>query len=197
MVSLGGTASYHEDMFPQHLPLAERQLLASKYTALPAEFKSKTGDEVVTPDNFDKWFATHINLSVRWVLQEQFSGSGRLSLTAHQQQLPVLFPVDLRYGWDLRQHDHRNNLDLVRERFKPLVKFSSPDCRLWTAMTNTKPTSEVNTDRKKELPMLEWLYGDNCQQAKLGLGYINENGLRSQIWTQSPLRKTVIFMATK
>ena len=131
---------------------------------------------MVAPSNFDQWFATHIKLSIRWVLQEQFSGSGRISLTAHQQQLPVLFPVDLRYGWDLRLQDHRNKLSLVQQKLKPLTKFSSPDCRLWAAMTNTRPKSEVNTDRKTELPMLEWLHCDNCQQAKLGLGYINEMG---------------------
>ena len=37
--------------------------------------------------------------------------------------------------------------------------------------------------------MLEWLHLDNVAQAKAGRGYFNENGLRSQIWTQSPLKK--------
>ena len=30
---------------------------------------------------------------------------------------------------------------------------------------------------------------DNASQAKLGHGYGNENGLRSHIWTKSPLAK--------
>ena len=37
--------------------------------------------------------------------------------------------------------------------------------------------------------MLEWLHHDNIVQNQDGHGYINENGLRSQLGTQFPLKQ--------
>ena len=55
-------------------------------------------------------------------------------------------------------------------------------------MSNAHPQKDkLAKDRKEEFGMLDWLHNDNKRQNRKGLGYINENGLRSQIWTQSPL----------
>ena len=74
--------------------------------------------------------------------------------------------------------------------FRPLVIFSAPDCRHWTAMSNAHPDKvALQKHRQAESPMLDWLQRSNRTQASKGHGYINENGLLSQIWTQSPLQK--------
>ena len=126
------------------------------------------------------------------------SGSGRVSYVAYATGLSVLFPVDLRYGWDLTLPEHRKMLEQVQNHFKPIVKFSAPDCRHWTAMSNAHPDKDqLAKDRKLETPMLEWLHQDNQKQAKLGHGYANENGLRSQIWSQSPLSKNTSIVGNK
>ncbi|CAK0902456.1 unnamed protein product, partial [Prorocentrum cordatum] len=77
----------------------------------------------------------------------------------------------------------------VQTVFKPIVKLSSPDCRLWTAMSNMRGAGVAAAERQAEFPMLEWLYHDNVVQDRDGHGYVNENGLRSQLWTQSPLKQ--------
>ena len=65
-------------------------------------------------------------------------------------------------------------------------------------MSNAHPNKEqLAKDRRLEIPMLEWLFQDNQKQAKLGHGYVNENGLRSQIWSQSPLSKNTSIQGNK
>ena len=88
--SWGGNR-YETDQLPSYL--------TARYVYFPEEFYTKSGIDVVTPGTFDVWFEAHKDLPCRWVLHERWSGSGRLSLAAARGQLPVLFPVDVRYGW--------------------------------------------------------------------------------------------------
>ena len=152
----------------------------------------------MTPENFSEWFAAHQHLKIAFHLQGQMSGSGRVSYVAYATGLSVLFPVDLRYGWDLTVPAHRKMLGQVQNHFKPVVKFSSRDCRHWTAMPNAHPNKEqLAKDRRLEVPMLEWLFQDSQKRAKLGRGYAVESGLRSQICFQSPLSKNTSIPGNK
>ena len=55
-------------------------------------------------------------------------------------------------------------------------------------MSNAHPDKQaLRKERDSETSMLKWVVSDNRAQAEMGHGYINENGLRSQIWSQSPL----------
>ena len=178
---------YKDDIFPKHFIAEQIKDYKKKYLNIKEEFYSVTKNLVVTPDNFKDWFQAHKHIKT-WCLQEQFSGSGRLSAQAFKAGLSVLFPVDLRYGWDMKHPPHRKLIDSVQSHFNIICKFSAPDCRLWTAMSNAHPNKEkLERDRQSEFPMLDWLHNDNKRQQRKGLCYINENGLRSQMWTQTPL----------
>ena len=178
---------YTDDKFPKHFTEAQAKDYTKKYKNIKEEFYTKTKRLVVTPENFPDWFRAQKHIKT-WALQEQFSGSGRLSSCAFNTGLSVLFPVDLRYGWDMKYPPHRKLIDQVQAHFTITCKYSAPDCRLWTAMSNAHPNKDkLSQDRKDEFGMLDWLHHDNKKQNSKGLGYVNENGLRSQIWTQSPL----------
>ena len=108
---------------------------------------------------------------------------GRLSLAAARGQLPVLFPVDVRYGWDSENAEHRVLLNKVQDHFKPFLIHSSP-----------LPSSVVTggTSDKKEWydgGMLTWLLDTNKQQADRGLGFINGKDIGSQIWKRHTVVK--------
>ena len=113
-----------------------------KYVNIKEEFYTKTKQLVVTPQNFAAWFEAHQHIQT-WVLQEQFSGSGRLSTAAFNYGLSVLFPVDLRYGWDMKHQPHCKLIDKVQSHFTIVCKYSAPDCRLWTAMSNAHPVNRL------------------------------------------------------
>ncbi|CAK0911207.1 unnamed protein product, partial [Prorocentrum cordatum] len=103
--------------------------------------------------------------------------------------LTVLFPVGYRYSWGTINSMHRNYISKVQTISKPIGKPSSPECRLWTAMCNVRRAGAAAAERQDEVPMLKWLFNDNVTQDGDGHGYINENGFRSQIWVQSPLKQ--------
>ena len=187
MLSGWGSGKYSGDTFPHDMSDEQVSQLKKRYRHVREEFYTKTGMDVVTPDNVEDFVNRHKTLGIRWALQEQFSGSGRTSAEAVSRGISTLFPIDLRYGWDLRNPEHQRKIDQVRENLRPLVKMSSPDCRLWSCATNANDKSVLQAGRHEEVGMLEWLVQDNAAQAKGGRGYINENGLTSHIWTQSPL----------
>ncbi|CAK0855905.1 unnamed protein product [Prorocentrum cordatum] len=150
---------YMEDTFPDYLTSENVAWLKQRYKDTPKEFYTETGYEVVAPTNFDK------------------------------SRLTVLFPVGYRYGWDLMNPEHRKMLSKVQAVFKPIVKLSAPDCRMWTAMSNKRGAGVAAAERQAEFPKLERLHRDNVVQDRDRHGYINQNDLRSQLWTQSPLKQ--------
>lgn len=191
-------APYKGDQLPTHHTESQKLESAKRYKNIPEEFYTKSKLKVVTPENYQSWFAAHKDLKITWILQEQFSGSGRVSITAFHKGLSVLFPVDLRYGWDPTLQAHRKTLSHCQEHCKPLVRSAAPDCRHWTATSNAHPNEDVlKKSRQDEFPMLDWLQQDNHLQASMEHGYINENGLRSQIWSRSPLKNNDRFVRNK
>ena len=159
MTSTWGGMLYTKDVFPVWLSDVESKRHRSRYRQVPEEFYTVTGHRVVTPDNVTDFLAGHCGLGIKWDLQEQFSGSGRVSAVAEQAGLATLFPIDLRYGWDLRVQGHRDKLDMVREVLQPLVKFSAPECRLWSCASNSRTDQDSMTlDRETEEEMLTWLW---------------------------------------
>eukprot|EP00974_Lingulodinium_polyedra_P012511 1208570-Lingulodinium_polyedra.AAC.1 len=63
-----------------------------------------------------------------------FAGTGHLGLT--MLNLPfvgaVLFPVDLRYGWDVGHVEHQKLLRQVDETFRPTCATLEPRCKYWS-----------------------------------------------------------------
>ena len=112
---------YEGDVFPSHFTEEQKKECHKRYKNIPEEFYTKTKRFVVTPENFKEWFAAHKHLKIVFHLQEQMSGSGRVSYVAYATGLSVLFPMDLRYGWDLTLPAHRKMLEQVQNHFKPIV----------------------------------------------------------------------------
>ena len=192
-----GGELYNGDVWPTHFTETQVRTCEKRYQNIHEEFHTKSRFQVVTPDNFELFMKAHEKLNITWVLQEQWSGSGRVSLEGCNQQLAVLFPVGLGSGWYLSLREHREKITRAQAALRPIAKYSSPDCRLWTSMSNARDQHAVQQERQQEIAQLEWLVEDNRAQAQDGHGYANENGLRSQIWTQSPLSKNATITGNR
>ena len=144
--------------------------LFAMYSKVREEFYSSTSFNVVTPENFwefanvhKRWMELH-DKKITWDLQEQWSGSSRLSRRAHGH-LCVGFPVDLRYGWDLRLKRHRDMIDYADKLFETKLKVSDPDSYMWTSSPprvtvepcQVKQSSEHLNYRRLERPARAWL----------------------------------------
>ena len=93
---------------------------------------------------------------LKWDFVEQWSCSGRLSTQALKRLGSVGFPVDYRYGWDLKSPRHRRLLDEVHSMFSPKVTFSAPDCKLYSRARRTTDQEKQKAERESEVPMLNW-----------------------------------------
>lgn len=92
--------------------------LRKRYAALPEQFYTKTRRKVIRPDNVRSWMkAQHRRHKAH--LWELCRGTGRLSLIALLSGLTVLFPVDLRYGWDIDYAPHQALLCEVQMTLNP------------------------------------------------------------------------------
>ena len=177
------------NIWPDHWSSQQKATAETRSKALPEEFYTATKLPIVTPGNVIAFLKAHKRLGIAWQFQEQWSGSGRLSKTAYRQGLSTLFPIDSRYGWDIQYKKHRDLIDLVRDTLTPLFKWSGPDCRRWSSATNAQDPKTLEQSRQEEFPALSWLVSDCKCQHFAGRGYGVENGLRSQIWTRSPLQR--------
>ena len=125
----------------------------------------------------------------RITLWTWFSGSSRLALimlSAPFNQL-VLFPVDFRYGWDLRLPEHQQLLITVDKLFQPLVTTYEPRCKYWSRAGNTRDPEVTAERRQQETGMLKFILQKACDTSDQGRHGLFENPKTSAIWTKSPL----------
>ena len=151
---------------------------------------------MVTPQNFRMFMKAHKRWSAlrkgerpHWHFQELYSCSGRLSLTALNAGLRCGFPVDFRYGWDLRRKDHRAMIDEAHAFFTPDVEYMAPDCRLWSAARRKVDAAREQVEGQLELPALQWLAVLGMRQSAAGRAFIAENPLKGEISKLTPLSK--------
>ena len=85
--------------------------------------------------------------------QEFMSGSGRLSASGYQTGVPVMFPVDHRYSWDMGLVDHQRLLDSAYMASKVHVDFFSPRCAPWSRANKARPEVK-HKSRQEEMPAL-------------------------------------------
>ena len=68
------------------------------------------------------------------------TGSSRLLTT--MASLPflyyVLFPIDLRYGWDVRLKRHQELLAWIDSQLRPLCTTFEPRCKYWSRAGNSR-----------------------------------------------------------
>ncbi|CAK9100559.1 1-alkyl-2-acetylglycerophosphocholine esterase [Durusdinium trenchii] len=175
--------SYTGDMIPE---TADQAKLKKRYKAIPEEFYTKSGLTPVTPKNFDSWFKRVRGRGLRWHFWELFSGSGRLSLTLLLAGLMVGFPVDYRYGWDMRVASHRGMIHAAYEEFQPGVIHMSPDCAPWSVAASTKDPDEKMCERLQDRPALQLCQDLSARQDANGRGYNIEQPYGAQSWQELP-----------
>ena len=117
------------------------------------------------------------------------SGSSHLSLC--MASLPflcaVLFPVDLRYGWDLKHRPHQLKLQKADRTFKPRVTTMEPRCKYWSHMGTGRDINDTVRLRESELPMLKFMAS---HAVKINNDFRDnrvENPRCSSIWSIYPL----------
>eukprot|EP00435_Cladocopium_sp_Y103_P048511 s541_g14.t1 len=178
--------TYQGDYFPDHISDAQRQYLTKRYAAIPEMFYTRTRRPVVRPDNVKQWMKKQKGQE-RYHLWELCSGSGRLSLLALLSGLSVLFPVDLRYGWDIGYKPHQHLLQEVLHQFTPDVVHKSPNCRPWSVSFNRCDPAKVQQERDAERPCLSYLESVAWEQHKNNRGSLLEQPWSSAAWKELEL----------
>ena len=118
------------------------------------------------------------------------SGSGRLllTMTGLPFQRPVLFPIDLRYGWDMNYKPHQQWILHLDSIFKPKVISIEPRCKHWSRSGNTRDPELTVQLRQAEQPMLRFFLFLLSQAEKDQRDGLAENPQGSDIWRHSPLQ---------
>ena len=179
-------AAYEGDFFPDHLPEEHVRYLHKRYAALPELFYTRTRKKVIRPDNVRSWMRSQPKGS-RAHLWELCSGTGRLSLLALLSGLTVLFPVDLRYGWDIGYAPHQALLREVHETLCPGCLFMAPNCRPFSVSANRMPYEKMMAERAQEKPCIDFLQERARKQHQAGRGYIWEQPWPSAMWKELDL----------
>ena len=179
-------------IFPSDLDPADVLTAKKEAKTLPEQFYTYTQLPVITPDNLQE-FLEHMSclgmdLDVHIKLWSWFSGTGRLLNTAKENGYAVLFPVDLRYGWDIRRQDVQKKLKRVDYIYKPQVTSMEPRCKYWSIAGRSRSPDVTRQERNKEEQMLQFLV-KHCHmlEASERLALV-ENPKTSDIWTDAPLK---------
>ena len=112
------------------------------------------------------------------------SGSSRLTL--NMMSLPfrklVLFPVDLRYGWDIRLHSHQVLLQEVDSLFSPKVTSFEPRCKYWA-----RCSQDSGSSRDADQRLLHFIASHICHLHDDNRGWVVEQPRDTTIFKSSPL----------
>ena len=149
-------------------------------------FYTRTRRPVVRPDNVKQWMKKQKGRE-KYHLWELCSGSGRLSLLALLSGLTVLFPVDLRYGWDIGHRPHQDLLQEVLQQCVPDVVHKSPNCRPWSVSFNRCDPAKVQQERDAERPCLRYLESVAWEQHNNNRGTTFEQPWSSAAWKELEL----------
>ena len=98
----------------------------------------------------------------------------------------VLFPVDLRYGWNLLDKDHQQLLQRANKHFKPHTTTFELRSRNWHRIS--KRDLEADHRRQQETPMLQFVARHSIYLTEHQQNVIIEGPSRSIMWTCSPLQ---------
>lgn len=121
------------NIFPSDVNVPEKA-----YKGIPEKFYLKTGLPVITPNNAEKFLLHLQEAGIAHIdFQEVFSGSSTMSMWGRRNKMTALFPIDLRYGWNLHDEKHRNILDHFYHAFRIGIKFFEPECTAYSIAATT------------------------------------------------------------
>ncbi len=118
---------------PAYLTDTAKASARKELQAIPERFYNALKLPVITPDNC-KMFLELIP-AFKFALWSWFSGSSYLALVMLRvpHSMCVLFPIDLRYGWDIANPAHQKLLLACDSKFQPAVTMAEPQLK------HTKP----------------------------------------------------------
>ena len=90
--------------------------------------------------------------------------------------------MDLRYGWNIHDKNHRMMLEAIDELFKPKTTLGAPECKRWSRSGNTADPVEKAAGRMLELPTLTWLAKHCKKLMRSERIFIIENPFSSDIF---------------
>ena len=137
-------------------------------------------------------FVRRINaLQIVIVFWSWFSGSSRLLLTFMLSpfQQTVLFPIDLRYGWDISIVAIQKLILWIDEALRPICTSIEPRCRFWSKSGNTRKPETTQTEREKERPLHNFVCGHVGKIVHSRRHVLVENPQTSALWIASALAK--------
>merc|ERR1712023_488900 len=112
---------------------------------------------VITPElhtHFEAATSPHAPSITLWTIC-----SGSSQLATQMTQLPfmqaVLFPVDLRYGWNRLDRQHQQLLQRTNQHYKPHTTTFELRNRHWNRTSKTD--LEAQHERELETPMLKFV----------------------------------------
>ena len=97
----------------------------------------------------------------------------------------VLFPVDLRYGWDVSYPAHQALLTWIDRTLRPYTTSMEPRCKHWSLSGNSRDPQQTKKKRTAEQPMLMFATKHCLRLMSHHRHFIWGNPIASAMWTQS------------
>ena len=184
----GPTWNDDQPLLPSHLTPQERTVALGELRAIPEHFYTTTKLPIITPDNYQQFMRTIIPNNYYFFMFSLCSGSSRLLLTALQSPFDqvVLFPIDLRYGWDLKYEPHRRIITIIDHYYKPFLTTMEPRCKYWSNAGSRREPQLTEQLRNEERPMLTFLSNHGIKVVKDNRAALAENPKTSALWNRSP-----------
>ena len=175
------------DLLPSHLTAPQRAVALQELRSIPEHFYTGTKLPIITPGNYEQYMTLVTTTGFGMFLFSLCSGSSRLLLNMVNQpfEKTVLFPVDLRYGWDLLHLPHRKIIATIDLKYKPLYTTIEPRCKYWSKAGNRRDPAATTDLRESEKPMLTFLTGHALAVVEDKRGVLVENPRTSALWTES------------
>ena len=181
-----GAAVWNGDCWPAGAADSDVKQWTKDYAAMPEEFYTTTKYPLIIPDTCETFVNMTKSLKVMCLFQEVCSGSSRLTLKA-SRYLVVAFPVDFRYGWDLRKKEHCVLISWTRQTLGIEINFYSPTCKPWSQSANRSNPEAIQARRAEQEPILKWIVSETHEIDADHNSWIVENPKTSRAWRQSPL----------
>ena len=181
---------------PTHLADDDLGIARNEIDSIPEQFYTRFQLPVITPNNVAEFIAVISRIpNLQITLWTWFSGSSNLAATMSSSPYfnLCLFPVDLRYGWDISTRLTQRVLHDVDELFRPLATTLEPRCKSWSHAGSRRDPNTTHAIRNKEGPMLSFVVNHAHKLHKCCRLWWAENPKTSAIWTESPMVKTDTF----
>ena len=190
-------------LIPQDLSDEEQQVAKKEAKSLPEYFYEETKFPVITPQNVDSFIAymkyNGVDLDkLPIVMWSWFAGTSRFLATMMKtcQSQAVLFPVDLRYGWNIQDPKQQLKLIEIDRMCRPLVTTMEPRCKYWSIAGRSRKPEVTQRCRNQETDMLNFIVMHVDYILEDFRHCLVENPETSKIWTESPLAAMDLFAST-